>query len=171
MEFYRKYINLNSIDLKKMTTLGRAIAKSLSLHNIRLVYLKGELGSGKTSFVRTVISELGVYEVIPSPSFSIVEVYETKNHEIVHIDMFRIDSPEAWRSGEIRSYIENEKNLIFLEWPDKSSNLPDPDLLIEFFWLDDYNPESPRKIKISGKALSKIKNSIYSLNLEKFHYE
>jgi tRNA threonylcarbamoyladenosine biosynthesis protein TsaE len=171
MKSSKNYISLKSIDYEDMTEIGRIFSKFIFHNKSHLIYLKGELGSGKTSFVRAIMRGLGVLERIPSPSFSITEIYNTPKKEIIHIDMFRIASPEAWRKEEIRSYIEDDENLIFLEWPDKAFLLPKPNLLIEFFWSNDTNPNGPRDLKISGLELESFFTSISTSDLKKFNYE
>lgn len=171
MKSSKESISIKSIDYEKMMKFGKILSKGLLHNRLHLIYLKGELGSGKTSLVRAIMRGLGISEKIPSPSFSIAEIYKINKIEIIHIDMFRIAFPEAWRTEEIRSYLGEDENLIFLEWPDKASLLPNPDLLIELSWSNPSNPNGPREIKISGNQLSNILDSLESHELKKLNYE
>jgi tRNA threonylcarbamoyladenosine biosynthesis protein TsaE len=149
-----------------MMDLGRILSEFILHTKLHSIYLKGDLGSGKTSFVRSILNGLGVYETVSSPSFSIIEIYNNNDREIIHIDMFRIQCPEAWRTDEIRNYLEDCENLILLEWPDKANLLPEPNLMIEFFWSNELNPDGPRDIKISGTEISKFSSYIDSQDLK-----
>tara|TARA_E500000331_G_C17163944_1_gene672950 strand:- start:150 stop:665 length:516 start_codon:yes stop_codon:yes gene_type:complete len=171
MKLTKPRILFKSVDYDNMIKLGRIFSKSIVNNRLHLIYLKGDLGSGKTSFVRAMMRGLGVKENIPSPSFSIAEIYQTPQVEIIHIDLFRISSPEAWRSEEIRSYVEDDKNLVFLEWPDKASLLPKPNLFIELFWSNKNNASGPRNIKISGSRLYEFFTSVNCIDLKKVNYE
>ena len=171
MKSQKNRILIKSLHYENMMDLGKIFSKFILNTNLNLVYLKGNLGSGKTSFIRSIIQGLGICETISSPSFSIIEVYNNNSREIIHIDLFRTQCPQAWRTDEIRNYLENDENLILLEWPEKGNFLPKPNLLIELFWSNDSNPNGPRDIKISGTEITRFLGYIDSLDLEKFKYE
>ena len=171
MKLQKNWVHIKSLNYENMMDLGKILAKFIINFNLQLIYLKGDLGSGKTSFVRSILQGLGISETISSPSFSIMEVYDCNDREIVHIDMFRTHCPDAWRTDEIRNYLENEENLILIEWPEKANLLPKPNLLIELFWSNDSNPNGPRDIKISGTEIRKFLGFMSNLDLTKFEYE
>ena len=93
---------------------------------LRYLYFSGEIGSGKTSYIRILLKHIGINENIKSPSFNMVEHYETEKKSVYHVDLFRIGNPTAWQDGEIGSLFEEENTLIFLEWPEKAKGLPTP---------------------------------------------
>ena len=166
MKSSNNWLKIKSLHYENMMDLGRILSEFILHTKLHLIYLKGDLGSGKTSFVRSILNGLGVYETVSSPSFSIIEIYNNNDREIIHIDMFRIQCPEAWRTDEIRNYLEDCENLILLEWPDKANLLPEPNLMIEFFWSNELNPDGPRDIKISGTEISKFSSYIDSQDLK-----
>lgn len=78
----------------------------------------GEMGAGKTTLIKAIIKELGADDIGSSPTFSLVNVYETKNGTVNHFDFYRIkDESEAWDIG-FEEYLQSDAwNLI--EWPQK----------------------------------------------------
>ena len=85
-----------------------------------LILLKGELGIGKTTFVRAIInSEYFANDdehVVPSPTFSLIQTYEFNGHLIGHADLYRVENPEEIIALELQNIVE-EGSLI-IEWPD-----------------------------------------------------
>ncbi|MBL7045982.1 MAG: tRNA (adenosine(37)-N6)-threonylcarbamoyltransferase complex ATPase subunit type 1 TsaE [Parcubacteria group bacterium] len=87
-----------------------------------VVALYGDLGSGKTTFVKAVAGELGVEQTVTSPTFVLEKIYklEGKRFEhLIHIDAYRLDSKEELLALGWDSIVRNPKNLIFVEWADK----------------------------------------------------
>ncbi|MDQ3191133.1 MAG: tRNA (adenosine(37)-N6)-threonylcarbamoyltransferase complex ATPase subunit type 1 TsaE [Bacteroidota bacterium] len=83
----------------------------------------GEMGAGKTSFIKSICKELGVKDNVTSPTFSIVNEYLTSNNDIIyHFDFYRIDKEsEAYDLG-FEDYLYSH-NYCFIEWPEKIAGL------------------------------------------------
>jgi tRNA threonylcarbamoyladenosine biosynthesis protein TsaE len=82
-----------------------------------IIALKGELGTGKTAFARAFIRARGNQEDVPSPTFTLVQVYDVGSTAIWHFDLYRIRSPEdAWELG-IEDAFASDISLI--EWPER----------------------------------------------------
>lgn len=91
-----------------------------SASNIFLLH--GEMGVGKTTLIKEIVKQLGVLELSGSPSFSIVNEYETGNGVVYHFDFYRIKSiAEAYDIG-LEDYFYSG-NYIFIEWPEKINEL------------------------------------------------
>lgn len=109
----------------------------------KIILFNGPMGAGKTTFIKALVQNLGVTDVANSPTFSIVNEYETKNKETVyHFDLYRLkDEEEAYDFG-IDEYL-NSDNWCFIEWPEKTPNLiPDEHHTITFELID----EKTRKV-------------------------
>ncbi len=92
-----------------------------------VVYLKGTLGTGKTTFVRMFMEAAGYRGRIRSPTYTLVEVYPG----VAHFDLYRLSDPEEleWLGG--RDYFGGD-TLCFIEWPEKGTGyLPPADLIFD----------------------------------------
>ena len=123
-------------------------ASDFILNNIKskTVLFDGDLGSGKTTLIKNISIKIGSKDNVSSPTFPIVNVYESNNEKIYHADLYRIDN--ILDLNEIGFFeIISEKKWIFVEWPKK---------IIEYI---EY-PYSHIKIKIddSLKRTLEIKN-------------
>lgn len=78
--------------------------------------LKGDLGFGKTNFVKGIVAGVGIEDEVTSPSFTITNVYKGAKLNIYHIDLYRL--PDAGlMKHEIQELIQDNSNIIFIEWP------------------------------------------------------
>ncbi len=93
------------------------------------IALQGELGAGKTSFVRHLLRALGVTGRIKSPTYAVVEPHETADGLAVsHFDFYRFDDPQEWEDAGLRELFA-APGLKLAEWPEKAAGLlPAPDL-------------------------------------------
>lgn len=94
----------------------------------QLLALVGNLGAGKTVFVKALAEVLGVEDNVTSPTFVLMKVYNTKHEKIkklVHVDCYRLEGKEDLADIGLSEYIEDENNLVVIEWADKIKNLPD----------------------------------------------
>lgn len=91
----------------------------------RVIAFHGNLGAGKTTFIKAVCRQLGVKENISSPTFSIINQYTTANNKIIfHVDLYRVkDSEEAIDAGVEECLYSGD--TCFIEWPERISCLPD----------------------------------------------
>ena len=102
-----------------------------------LIELQGDLGAGKTTFARHLLSALGVQGRIKSPTYAVVEPYTLDGTlprwaglNIWHFDFFRFNDPDEWEEAGFRD-IFGSPGLKLVEWPEKAgAHLPVPDLLI-----------------------------------------
>jgi len=83
----------------------------------RVFAFYGSMGAGKTTFVKAICEELGVEEVITSPTFAIVNEYEAKNSRIFHFDFYRIKKLEEVYDMGYEDYFYSG-DLCMIEWPE-----------------------------------------------------
>ena len=87
----------------------------------KTVLFYGEMGAGKTTLIKALLKSLGAEETGSSPTFSLVNVYETPNGTVNHFDFYRIkDESEAWDMG-FEEYLDSGA-WNFIEWPQKIEN-------------------------------------------------
>jgi tRNA threonylcarbamoyladenosine biosynthesis protein TsaE len=114
-------LTLSSLeDTKK---LGQELAKEILKRKGEaafVVFLDGDLGTGKTTLVKEIIFALGVKEKVKSPTFTIIEPYELNNESIYHVDLYRIIDPSELEIIGLREYLNESNAIIFIEWPEKS---------------------------------------------------
>ena len=87
------------------------------IKTIKIVLLRGELGSGKTTLVKSVLKKMGVNECVTSPTFSIVNEYDFSENIIYHLDLYRIENIEELDVIGFEDYIYSQ-NICFIEWPE-----------------------------------------------------
>lgn len=100
-----------------------AVAKFYESNPHKVVLFNGLMGAGKTTFIKALCKKLGVEDVTSSPTFSLVNDYQTpQGNSIYHFDLYRIKSEiEALDMG-IEEYLYSG-NWCFIEWPEKIPNL------------------------------------------------
>jgi len=98
----------------------------------KVVFLRGELGAGKSTFARGVLRALGVQGPIKSPSYTLVETYELPAITAVHLDLYRLLDPEELEHLGLADY-HRPGFLWLVEWPERGAGrLPDADLQFQF---------------------------------------
>jgi len=98
-------------------------ASKLVIDNIKttVVRIDGKMGAGKTKIISNICMQLGVKEVITSPTFSLINTYQSTNGPIYHFDFYRLQNPNEALDIGIEEYLESG-NVCFLEWAEKIEN-------------------------------------------------
>lgn len=106
--------------------------------SVNIVGLSGDLGSGKTAFVKGVAKYFGIERNITSPTFVIMKSYQSCGKCLFHIDAYRLSGLEDLESLGFSEMIKSDKNLIFIEWPEKVfKDYPENMKIIKFEYIDD----------------------------------
>lgn len=149
-------IEKNTFSEEETTELGRAFASQLKASDIVAIY--GDLGSGKTEFVKGICEFFKVEEIVTSPTFTIVNKYNgSKDQEkisIYHIDLYRIEKDSELLEIGFEEYLNDTSAISLIEWAEKTTLLPENIFKVTIF-LDESNDnqrlisiKSPRKINI-----------------------
>ncbi|MEL0214577.1 MAG: tRNA (adenosine(37)-N6)-threonylcarbamoyltransferase complex ATPase subunit type 1 TsaE [Burkholderiaceae bacterium] len=151
------------IEESGFVVLASKLNHFIESNTLHYLYFSGEIGSGKTSYIRILLKLIGVNETIKSPSFNMVEHYETEKKTIYHVDLFRMRNPTAWQDGEIGSLFDEENTLIFLEWPEKAKGLPTPDARLEISLGAYHIEKNKRDLSIYFKEPELLDNRYFLL--------
>lgn len=118
----------------------RALAADLaqSLDSGSVVALRGDLGAGKTEFVRGMVGGLGGdEELVSSPTFTIAQEYEVEGGRVIHVDAYRVEDPREFVEMGMEEYLL-EARLVAIEWPDRMGPLlPEDSRAIRIVHLPD----------------------------------
>ena len=120
-----------TIDLRdEAATLALGALVARGLQPGLNIYLSGELGAGKTTFVRGLLRELGFEGRVKSPTYALVELYVISRLNLYHFDFYRFRDPEEWHEAGFRDLF-SPSNICLVEWPEKARDLlPTADLLL-----------------------------------------
>lgn len=115
-----------------------------------VVALQGDLGAGKTAFSQCIGELLGISESMQSPTFVIERVYELKNQKwqhLIHIDAYRLESPQELLNLGWEKMLQDKGNLILIEWPERVS-----DIIPEYAYhiVFSHVTENSRQIRLQG---------------------
>lgn len=117
-----KYLSLSSFDTK---TKACEFAKSLRGGDIVALY--GNLGAGKTTFVKGMASGLGIAKRLISPTFILIRTYDVKNNKkgikrLYHLDLYRLENDKDFKSLGLEELLEDSHSVIAIEWAEKMKN-------------------------------------------------
>ena len=123
---------------QEMLDMGKAVAADAG----GVIELVGDVGVGKTTFVRGLAEGLGVKEPVTSPSFTISKVYALPNgRSLVHYDFYRLSDP-GLLSEDLVENLTNPENIIVIEWSDSVKEiLPEKHTVINIKYNDDGSRE------------------------------
>ena len=135
-------------NLSQIDNLSKKILSFLSKSDC--IFLFGELGSGKTTFVRSLIHQLQEKNKIKktevtSPTYNLLNEYEIQNLKIMHYDLYRLKNDKE--INQLGIFQEDEKVISIIEWPEKIAKRVKDRLEITFYYQDEVES---RKIDIKG---------------------
>lgn len=125
---------------------GARLARALGQRDA-MVYLRGELGAGKTTLVRGLLRELGYAGPVRSPTYTLVEPYEGIIPAVVHLDLYRLSDPEELDYLGLEDLLARP-SLTLVEWPERGAGvLPPADLEIQI-----EHAGLARRLSLSGSS-------------------
>ena len=121
-------LRLHLRDEAATARLGQRLAATLA--PALRIYLRGDLGAGKTTLARALLRALGFRGRVKSPSYALVELYTVSSLNLYHFDFFRFRNQEEWSDAGFREYFGGS-GVCLVEWPEKAGDvLPPPDIEI-----------------------------------------
>jgi tRNA threonylcarbamoyladenosine biosynthesis protein TsaE len=99
---------------EETVALGRALAERLQPGAI--IGLKGDLGAGKTQFVRGIVAGLGAKDRVHSPTFALINEYLTGRLPVYHIDLYRLETAAAILSAGLDDFFQQKSGVTLIEW-------------------------------------------------------
>lgn len=142
-------LKLELSDYAATEALGAALADALPAQsratreapqipgNAIVVYLKGELGAGKTTCARSLLHALGVSGIVRSPTYTLVESYAGNRIQCIHVDLYRLRGPQDLEDLGLRDTLM-PGNLLLIEWPERGgAELPPADLVVNLAYRAD----------------------------------
>jgi tRNA threonylcarbamoyladenosine biosynthesis protein TsaE len=113
--------------------LGRRLARARPAADaLAVLYLRGELGAGKTTFARGFLRALGMADAVPSPTYTLLELYPAGALTVVHVDLFRVRDAAELESLGLREWAR-PGHVWLIEWPERGgTRLPSADLTLAF---------------------------------------
>jgi tRNA threonylcarbamoyladenosine biosynthesis protein TsaE len=106
----------------KLEELPNAVDTVLKQLNSKVVCFYGDMGAGKTTFIKAMVKALGSDDVVSSPTFSLVNPYVIEKDTIYHFDLYRVQDVEELYQIGIEDYLEKDA-WILIEWPQIISDL------------------------------------------------
>ena len=140
MQHKKSLISISSDDT---FNFGSKFSNSINYGSI--IFLKGDLGSGKTTFSKGFASGLGFSDEILSPTYSILNEYKLNSKSLYHFDLYRLKSVNEFLEIGGIEYLNDKKSISLIEWPNIIKEMVSKNIIeIEFEYLS----EKERKITI-----------------------
>jgi tRNA threonylcarbamoyladenosine biosynthesis protein TsaE len=124
------------------------------------IYLRGELGSGKTTLIRGLLRGLGVQDTVKSPSYALVELYVVSRLNLYHFDFYRFLYAREFEDAGLADFFRGE-GVCLVEWPERAgSKLPRPDLELALVYAGTGREISVNAHSAAGvRCLAKFRNA------------
>ena len=123
-------MNWPGLDEAALIGVAQALGRVMGASGV--VYLEGDLGAGKSTFVRALLGARGVGERIKSPTYSLIETYAVAGNSAHHLDLYRIANADELEWLGLPDLLD-ANSLLLIEWPERGSGaLPPADLILHF---------------------------------------
>jgi tRNA threonylcarbamoyladenosine biosynthesis protein TsaE len=109
----------------ELEALAASFARALQAARVwpLVIGLRGDLGSGKTTWVRAMLRGLGYEGRVPSPTYTLLEQYACGALSVVHLDLYRLRGGEELENLGLRDWLAEPKRWIAVEWPERAPEL------------------------------------------------
>ncbi len=117
-------------DEQQLGNFATSLASNLTVPMV--IWLQGDLGTGKTAFARALIQAMGYTARVKSPTYGLLEQYPLATCKVLHMDLYRIGEPEEIEFLGLPDLMDDQ-TLVLIEWPEKGGRwLPEPDFVFDF---------------------------------------
>ncbi len=150
-------MSFNLPDSGNTERLGAALARSLPEGEGAVLYLRGELGSGKTTCARSLLHALGITARVRSPTYTLVDTYRIGDLNCVHVDLYRLRYAAEVEELGLRE-LTGPGSLMLIEWPEKgAAAVPPADLDLLLSYADESRVATLRAAnEVGGRWLAKL---------------
>jgi tRNA threonylcarbamoyladenosine biosynthesis protein TsaE len=109
----------------ELAALAARFARALHARGLwpLVIGLQGDLGSGKTTWVRAMLRGLGFAGRVPSPTYTLLEQYACDGLSVVHLDLYRLGGDEELENLGLRDWLDEPNSWILVEWPERAPRL------------------------------------------------
>ena len=125
-----------------LENISNAVNQLLEAINVgpKIWLFRGEMGAGKTTLVKEIGQQLNIKSIVQSPTFSLVNPYETESGKIIyHFDLYRLENVQEAIDIGIEEYLDSG-HLCFIEWPERAESLWNiPHINIEIIQLTEFS--------------------------------
>jgi tRNA threonylcarbamoyladenosine biosynthesis protein TsaE len=151
------HVTLESDSARSTERVARGLASKLRPGDV--VLIEGDLGTGKTTFVRGACAALGVLEQVTSPSFTIGRRYEG-GVAVSHLDLFRLETLESEDPALLDDYLTSDA-ITFVEWPETAAHILEPQSIALRIQLSHQGGDM-RSLRLEGRSeiLEGIENDL-----------
>ena len=138
-------LSLQAEDQEQQEGLGAVLARCCPAACI--IYLEGDLGTGKTTLVRGFLRGMGYRGKVRSPTYTLIEPYECGGNSLYHLDLYRLAHPEELEYLGLRDLLQRDA-ILLIEWPERGQGmLPAEDLRVRIH----YQPEG-RRLQLTASS-------------------
>jgi len=120
----------------KLDQLDKAAQFILEHSTSKILLFEAEMGTGKTTLIKALVKQLGSLDTVSSPTFSLVNTYESDAEIIHHFDLYRIETKDELYDFGIETYLDNNA-YVFIEWPELAKPIITEDYTIISIQLDE----------------------------------
>ena len=153
------------LDEPGLQALAAALAPALIPPLV--IYLEGELGAGKTTFVRALLHGLGHEGPVKSPTYGLMEEYLLDGRSVLHLDLYRLGQPEELEYLGVNDLLDRG-TVLLIEWPRQGRGfLPAPDVILLFSHAGEFRELEFQQKSDSGKQLYELWKEISESPLDK----
>jgi tRNA threonylcarbamoyladenosine biosynthesis protein TsaE len=126
-----------------------------------VIWLEGDLGAGKTTFARGLIQALGYQGKVKSPTYGLLEQYQTDSVNILHMDLYRIGEPGELEFLGLADLLDNQ-TILLIEWPDKGGKwIPEADFVFKFGYTSEGRDLQWSARTLTARAIASIPNHLH----------